>query len=126
MLILKYTTKFETQLFSLIQSEGTEWEYWQPSHKANYTEALVNSETFVIFEGDVLVGYARTLNDYIIWIIDLLVHRDYRGKQYGKHLMEHVCAQNPTKDVYVLGGDDVLAYYNKLSYKPEGIVYKVN
>jgi len=124
--IMKYTTQYESQLFQLLESEGPEWgDYWQEPHKGRYIEALAKSETYVIFENDALVGYARTLNDYMIWVIDLLVNKDCRGKGYGKLLMEHVCKQYPEKGVYVLGADDVLPYYEKLGYKAEGVVYKV-
>ena len=126
MMIKTYTTEYENQLFDLIESEGEGWgEYWQEPTKTNYIKALENAVTYVIFENDRLVGYAKTLNDYMIWIIDLLVHKDYRGKEYGKALMEHVCAEFPDKEVYVLGGNDVLSYYDKLGYVSEGVVYNV-
>ena len=126
MLIKKYTSEYKSKLFELIETEGEEWgEYWQEPHKLNYIQALENSITYVIFENEHLVGYARTLNDYIIWIVDLLVHQEYRGKEYGKFLMEHICAEFPDKGVYILGGNDVLPYYEKLGYTSEGIVYNI-
>jgi len=124
--VKKYTPDYEAQLFSLIESEGADWEYYQEPHKANYIEALQKSETYIVLENNNLVGYARTLNDFVVWVVDLLVHKNCRGKNYGKFLMEHVCVQHPTKDVYVLGGNDVLPYYEKLLYKPDGVVYKIN
>lgn len=125
MTIKTYTIEYENQLFSLIESEGEEWEYWLPQRKDSYIKSLANSITYVVFEKDQLVGYARTLNDYMIWIVDLLVHKDYRGKAYGKALMDHVCREFSDKDVYVLGGDDVLPYYNKLGYTSDGVVFNV-
>jgi len=124
--IVKYVPQYEVQLFTLLELEGPEWgDYWNKQHRPKYIEALAKSETYIILENDILVGYVRTLNDYMIWIIDLLVNKDCRGKGYGKLLMEHVCRQFPGKEVYVLGADDVLPYYEKLGYKHEGVIYNV-
>ena len=101
--------------------------YWQEPTKTIYIKSLEKSETYVIFEDEKLVGYAKTLDDgLLVWIVDLLVDKNYRGKEYGKALMEYVCEVSPNQDVYVLGGDDVVTYYNKLGYSSEGVVYKVN
>ena len=88
---------------------------------------MEKAETYIIFENEQLGGYAKTLDDgLLVWIVDLLVDKNYRGKEYGKALMEHVCEVSPNQNVYVLGDDDVLPYYNKLGYSSDGVVYKVH
>ena len=125
--IKKYTPEYQDALFALIESEGEDWEYHLLApNRQRYIQSLAKSETFVVFEGEKLVGYARTLDDYEVFVVDLLVHKDYRGKSYGQKLMEYVCEQFSDKDVFVLGADDVLPYYNKLGYRSAGIVYQVN
>ena len=124
--IKKYTPEYQDALFSLIESEGDDWEYHLEPNRQRYIHALSKSETFVIFEEGILVGYARILDDYEVFVIDLLVHKNYRGKSYGQQLMEYVCAEFRGKNVFVLGADDVLPYYNKLGYQSAGVVYQVN
>jgi GNAT superfamily N-acetyltransferase len=56
-----------------------------------------------------------------VYIYDLLVDKLYRGKSYGKLLMEQVCKDNPNSTVYVMS--DVDEYYaGKLGYKREGSI----
>ena len=126
MTIRTYEPQYENQLFELIESEGLEWEYWQEPYKQDYIKTFERSTLYLVFEGQRLCGYAKVLDDFVIWIVDLLVHQNFRGKEYGKLLMEHICLNFPQKDVYVLGGNDVLPYYKKLGYSSEGVVYKVN
>jgi len=52
-----------------------------------------------------------------------LVDKQYRGKEYGRLLMEQVCRDFPDDIVYVTG--DVYPYYEKLGYKVEGKIYTV-
>ena len=124
--IKKYTTEHQTALFALIEAEGEDWEYHLPENKKRYIETLTKSETYIIFEDDTLAGYARILNDYEVFVMDLLVDKNFRGKFYGQKLMSFICAEFPNQDVYVLGADDVLPYYNKLGYKSAGVIYQVN
>ena len=128
--IKKYTETNATELMNLIESEGEEWApYYQEPTKQIYLDSLKKAITYLIYEdeGEQLVGYAKTLDDgLLVWIVDLLVHREYRGKAYGKVLMDYVCEVSPNQEVYVLGGDDVLPYYDKLEYGREGVVYKVS
>ena len=95
-------------LMEIIKSEGDEWkDYFDPK----YQMILEQSITYV--------------NDcgLYIWVIDLLVHKEYRGNSIGKKLMEVLLIDFPDQDVYVLS--DVNEYYEKLGYKKEGSVFKV-
>lgn len=123
--IKKYTSDYQDQLFDLFKTEGEEWGYWLPENQENYVKALEKSITYIVVENDQLLGFARTLDDFVIWIVDLLVHKEHRGKEIGKQLMSYVCQQFPDKEVYVLGANDTLPYYTKSGYEPEGVIYCV-
>jgi len=58
-----------------------------------------------------------------VYIYDLLVDQAYHGKEYGRLLMERICRDYPSDNVYVMG--DVYPYYEKPGYEVEGKIYKV-
>jgi len=124
-LIRKYSREDESTLFSLIEREGDEWSYWQGEDRAKYVKALDNSIVYLAFEGASLCGYARCRDDdgFGIYVLDLLVDKAHRGKEYGRLLMEQACRDYPNDTVYVTG--DVYAYYEKLGYDIEGKIYLV-
>ena len=126
MMIRLYTPEDADQLFALIEHEGDEWQdYWRGDGKAKYMKALSNSITYLLFEGETLCGYARCRDDdgFGIYVLDLLVDKEYRGNEYGRLLMEQVCHSFPGDVVYVTG--DVYPYYEKLGYEVEGKIYIV-
>ena len=116
----------EYQLFALLEREGKDWkDYWLGSGRENYKKALDHSLVYLLFRDEALCGYARCRDDdgYGVYIYDLLVDKLYRGKEYGRLLMEQVCRDFPNCPVYVLG--DVYPYYEKLGYEAEGTIYIV-
>jgi GNAT superfamily N-acetyltransferase len=121
--IRKYeASKDYDQLLEIVTSEGEEWaDYLTPT----YENALRQSITYIALADGQVCGYSRSMNDnnIFIWVVDLLVHKDYRGHSIGRKLMECVCAEFPGLDVYVMS--DVDAYYTKLGYKKEGSIYRV-
>ncbi|MCL1800500.1 MAG: GNAT family N-acetyltransferase [Promicromonosporaceae bacterium] len=123
--IVEYDPSREADLFELIRLEGDEWIYWQPDYRDAYRAALAKSTTYLAFAGPDLVGYVRSLDDFLIWIVDLLVASEHRGHGYGQALMQHVAAMRPDHDVYVLGADDAARFYEKCGLKAEGTVYLV-
>ena len=67
---------------------------------------------------------AATTMDSAFMYVDLLVDKEYRGKEYGRLLMEQACLDYPGDTVYVTG--DVYPYYeDKLGYEAEGKIYIV-
>ena len=106
----------------LVESEGEEWEdYLDPI----YRKALENSIVYVALIEKELCGYSRSINDsgLFIWVIDLLVSKKWRGLSIGKELMECILTDFPNIDLLVMS--DVDQYYEKLSYKKEGSIFKV-
>ena len=110
------------KLMELVKSEGEEWNAYL---KANYKSALAKSISYVAYSNEDLCGFSRSINDHdiYIWVVDLLVHNEFRGKSIGKSLMECLMRDFPDKDVFVLS--DVDEYYHKIGYQKEGSIFKV-
>lgn len=124
--IRRYRADDEHCLFSLLEQEGEEWkDYWYHSGRDKYVKALSNSITYLLFEDEKLCGYARCRDDdgYGVYVYDLLVDKTYRGKQYGRMLMEQACEDFPDDTIYVMS--DVNPYYEKLGYETEGTIFIV-
>ena len=125
--IRQYKRMDEDALFALIMREGGGWEgYCDAQNKPKYQKALAGSVTYLIFENDLLCGFARCrLDDELgIYVYDLLVDKGYRGKEYGRLLLEQVCSDYPDEEAYVMS--DVDGYYNKLGYEKEGTIFAIH
>jgi ribosomal protein S18 acetylase RimI-like enzyme len=116
----------EEKLMKLIEDQGEEWESYNAADvRAKYMAALESSITYVAYEGDVLCGYSRSLDDcgFYIYVCDLLVAPEYRGNNIGRKLMEYLYEDYPKHVVYVMS--DVDMYYEKQGYKRVGSVFEV-
>jgi N-acetylglutamate synthase-like GNAT family acetyltransferase len=121
-LIRKYQSNDYYDIINLLETEGDEWQdYLKPDYKTN----LEKSITYVAVVDGIVRGYSRSLNDFnqFVWVIDLLVHKNFRGHSIGKQLLECICIEYPKIEVFVLS--DVDEYYQKLGYKKEGSIFKV-
>lgn len=124
--IRRYTEEDVQELFALIEREGEDWiDYWSHPNRAKYTAALRSSIVYLLYANGALCGYLRARDDdgYGVYVYDLLVDRFHRGKSYGRLLMEQVCCDFPDDDIYVMSGVD--GYYDKLGYKKEGSIFRV-
>ncbi len=124
--IKRYEPKDEAALFDLLRSEGEAWAgYFSPATMEQYKAALQNSITYVLYVSNTLCGYIRVRDDdgFGIYIYDLLVNQNHRGKEYGRLVMEQVCRDFPGNTIYVMS--DVDGYYEKLGYRREGTVFEV-
>ena len=125
--IRKYDKKLdEDKLMSLIEGQGEEWDCYSSEEKSGkYMAALEKSITYVAYEGDVLCGYSRSIDDcgFYVYVCDLLVMKEYRGRSTGRKLMECICFDYPDLIAYVMS--DVDGYYEKLGYRKEGSVFEV-
>ncbi len=116
----------ENKLMNIIKQEGEDWsEYISPAGSTKYKAALEKSITYVAYEGDVLCGYSRSIDDcgFYIYICDLLVAPKYRSKGIGRKLMECIFEGYPDHTVFVMS--DVDEYYKKQGYKKEGSIFEV-
>ena len=122
--IRRYTKQDEQQLFEMLEREGEEWiDSWGEAGKPTYLKALEQSTTYVVIEENVIVGFARCIGLAWIYIDDLLVDRTYRGREFGRLLIETVCEDHPDKEVYVMSDED--GYYLKLGYEKVGTIFSV-
>jgi len=127
MKIRKYNplTDFD-DLMDVIKSEGEEWScYSSDTVIEKYRNSLEKSITYVAYSGDVLCGYSRSIDDFgfYIYVCDLLVHKQYRGNNIGRQLMECLLEDFPGQRIYVMS--DVDDYYKKLGYQYEGTIFEV-
>jgi GNAT superfamily N-acetyltransferase len=121
--IRKYQPSKDYQkLMYVIKSEGEEWKNYM---KETYQKSLEQSITYVACVDGVLCGYSRSLTDFgfQIWVIDLLVHKNYRGNSIGKKLLDCIKTDFPGQDIFILS--DVDEYYQKLGYSIEGTIFKI-
>lgn len=123
--IRKYKKEDEQQLFDLMEREGEEWSaYWSEEGKPNYLGALAAATaTYVAICDGKVCGFVRCIGSITIYIDDLLVDKAYRGREFGRYLMEAVCKDHPDQDVYVMS--DVDEYYSKVGYEKAGTLFAV-
>ena len=116
--------KDEKKLMDMIQNEEG-WTYADENTSEKYKLALEHSLTYVAYEGDVLCGYSRSIDDcgFYIYVCDLLVMPSHRGRDIGRKLMECIYSDFPNHVVYVMS--DVDKYYEKQGYKREGSIFIV-
>jgi len=116
----------EEKLIALVRNEGQDWAcYWADGVLEKFRAALQKSITYVAYEGDVLCGYSRSIDDcsFYVYVCDLLVMPEYRGRNIGRKLMECIYKDYPDRIVFVMS--DVDGYYEKQGYIREGSVFIV-
>jgi GNAT superfamily N-acetyltransferase len=79
---------------------------------------LKKSITYVAYEGHDLCGYSRSLDDcgFYIYVFDLLVKAEHRGKNIGPKLMECIYDDYADRTVYVMSDVD--------EYTQKGVIVK--
>lgn len=113
------------ELFAMMEKEPDWDEYCNEKNKENYLRAIQTSITYLLFEEEKICGYARCREDdgFGVYVFDLLVDANCRGKNYGRFLMEQACKDFPEQTVYVMS--DVDPYYEKQGYQKEGTIFIV-
>ena len=127
MIIRRYTVEDAEKLFTLMESEGEEWQaHWSGDGREKYQNALDSSIVYLVFDGDTLCGFVRCRDDdgFGVYVYDLLVDKVHRGKEYGRLLMERACVDYPDSTVYVMSDVDVY-YGQKLGYERAGSIFVV-
>jgi GNAT superfamily N-acetyltransferase len=116
----------EEKLMQMLVAEGEEWAcYTEEPFAEKYRAALEKSITYTAYDGDTLCGYSRSIDDcgFYIYVCDLLVRPEYRGREIGRKLMECIYGDYPDYEAFVMS--DVDGYYQKLGYHKEGSVFVV-
>lgn len=124
MKIRKYKPEDADALFALIEREGEEWSDYYGPNRDKYLKALESSTVYLAFEGDVLLGYCRCRDDdgYGVYVYDLLVDKDYRGKNHGRKFIQVVSLDHEGEDVFIMS--DVDEYYEKQGYERHGSIFQ--
>lgn len=125
MLIRKYNKIADEDILMKMIADEEGWDYADESMADKYKLALRSSITYVAYHGDILCGYSRSIDDcgFYIYVCDLLVKPDYRGKDIGRKLMECLYKDYPNQIVYVMS--DVDGYYEKVGFKRIGSIFEV-
>lgn len=123
--IRPYQEEDAEDLFKMMEKESDWTDYCNGEGKKKYARALLTSITYLLFEKEKICGYVRCREDdgFGVYIYDLLVDADCRGKSYGRFLMEQACKDFPEQTVYVMS--DVDPYYEKQGYQKEGTIFIV-
>jgi ribosomal protein S18 acetylase RimI-like enzyme len=67
--------------------------YWAQSRTIEQLKsALENSRCYCLIENDEMLGFARVITDFGVfaYLADVYIEKEYRGKGYGKMLMEEI------------------------------------
>ncbi|MGM0167152.1 hypothetical protein IGI39_002132 [Enterococcus sp. AZ135] len=123
--IRRYKKTDEKNLFAMMAKEAEWGEYCVGRNRVKYETALQTSLTYLLFEDEKICGYARCREDdgFGVYVYDLLVDANCRGKNYGRYLMEQVYKDFPEQTTYVMS--DVDPYYEKQGYQKEGTIFIV-
>ena len=92
---------------------------WPRDYAINRVKiALSNTINITARDNDKLVGCVRILTDYVFFgtITEILVLKEYQGKNIGTALMRLVEENTPTK-LYFGAQPEVEEFYIKLGYK---------
>lgn len=121
--IKKYSSEYEAALMDLIRREGDDWKiYWEEPNASRYRKSFEQSITYTALSNGKVCGYSRSMKDALfIYVCDLLVNKEFRGKGLGKRLMDCIKQDYPDYPLYVMSGND--DYYQKIGAKKEGSIY---
>ena len=124
--ILRYNREHENDLLSAIR-EDPNWDMFTNDAAAEkYRNRLLESITYVSYEGKIFSGYLRALLDdgFAIYISELFVVPEMRNRKIGRTLISRLKSDFSNLSVYALSDEDI--YYEKLGYKKAGSVYEIN
>ena len=82
----------------------------------DYKKALVADLVFICKNNSLICGFIRIKCDFSFgyYIMDLLVHKDYRNQGVGQALINYV-KNNFSSPIYILS--DVNEYYKKIGFQ---------
>ena len=124
--IYRYNREHENDLLSAIR-EDPNWDMFTNDAAAEkYRNRLLESITYVSYEGKIFSGYLRALLDdgFAIYISELFVVPEMRNRKIGRTLISRLKSDFSNLTVYALSDEDI--YYEKLGYKKAGSVFEID
>lgn len=123
--IKPYTEGDKFELFSFLRGEGNTWSCYY-NYEAEYSQVLADCIVYVALINSRIVGYIRCRKHGIfdLYVYDLLVAKDWRGRGLGKSLIETAAAvvDQPRTDIYMLSDED--GYYEKQRFEHIGSIFR--
>ncbi len=127
MKIRRYQQADEQSLFEFLKQAGYDYEMsWQDAGKAKYAQALQNSITYVVFDDEMLCGYARCKDDegFGFYIYDLIIETSPKSRQLTKALISQIQQDFAKQAIYILSDAD--DYYEGLGCIKVGSIFQAN
>lgn len=123
--IRKYQASDIEGLFALMSREGDEWTYNSAEEEEKYMICMQRSIAFVAVEENKIQAYVRCKNDdgFGIYVLDLLVDKNFRGRNIGGKLIEEVRKIYPAGPMYITSDSD--GYYKKQGFEIVGTLFEV-
>jgi GNAT superfamily N-acetyltransferase len=95
--------------------------YWAEGRPRDVVERLVREAQRVVgvYDGERQVGFARAFSDGVslVYLADVYVLPEYRGRGLGTELVREMVERGPLKDVrWVLHTRDAHALYRKVGF----------
>ena len=115
-----YKTNDSIMLFHLL-SRHDDWREYTEAW-TSYTRVLRCSKTLILFEKEMVIGFLRYKIDgaFGVYIFDLLVDKEYRGRGYGKALIAYLAKKYSSQIIYVMSDAD--AYYENNGFEKVGSI----
>ena len=107
----------------LIYKFLSEESYWAKNRDIETIKRSVeNSLCFGVYDGNRQIGFARVVSDFAVfaWILDVFILKEYRGKGYGKTLMNAIMNHEKLQNLqrWGLGTDDAHGLYEQFGFTP--------
>ncbi len=97
--------------------------YWAKGRNIEIVErSIENSLCFGVYSDNQQIGFARVVTDYAVfaWLLDVFILEAYRGKGYGKLLMNAIMTHEKLQNLqrWGLGTEDAHGLYRQFGFKP--------
>lgn len=96
--------------------------YWAKGRSLETIQKSIdNSLCFGVYCESQQIGFARVVTDYAVfaWIMDVFIIKEYRGKAYGKELMNAIKTHEKLQNIqrWGLATNDAHGLYEKFGFK---------